>query len=437
MVRLFRVSVPSSLLLLLITETILLFACYGCAAFLLRRADFSDFIFTENGIARIALVVGVILLAMYFSHLYDDIQVRSRLLLLQQISLALGIAFLVQAVASYGQSAVLLNKWMMMWGSLALLIVLPAWRLLFTAVIWKSVGAQRVLFVDLSPAVLDIIATIQQRPELGLTVGGYLASDPTPPDGLPPGVERLGRIEDLDTVIATTSPQRIVVSHKDEATAQHLMRLGFTGILVEDAASTYEAVLARVSTRDLDPSQVAFSGDLLPRPLILGLQTVYNLLLSLIAFIVTLPILLVLMVAVKLASRGPIFTREPQVGMNGAIFNTYRFRSPALRRFHLDELPRLINVLRGEMALVGPRAERPEFAAALAARIPSYAQHLSVRPGFTGWAQINYDPENGPEDTIRRLEYDLYYVKNLAPALDAYILLHTLRKIFARATARV
>src|SRR5207244_12910056 len=124
MVQRLRVSIPSSLPLPLITATVLIFACYLFAAYLLRPADIQEFLLRENGIARISLVAGVILIGMYFSHLYDDIHVRSRLLLIQQISLALGIAFLVQALASYSQSSVLLNKWMMMWGSLTLLIVL-------------------------------------------------------------------------------------------------------------------------------------------------------------------------------------------------------------------------------------------------------------------------------------------------------------------------
>jgi lipopolysaccharide/colanic/teichoic acid biosynthesis glycosyltransferase len=254
------------------------------------------------------------------------------------------------------------------------------------------------------------------------------------------GVPRLGAPDDLEEVIAKERPQRIVVSlsaHADPQTplAVRLLQLGFTGIPIEDAAAVYEAVFARVSTRDLEPSQLAFSPDMLPRPLILTLQTVYNLAIGFVAFVITLPIFLLAAAAIKLTSSGPLFTHEAQVGMNGTVFQAYRFRThngSLLRRSHIDQLPRLINVLRGEMGLVGPRAERPEFAAALASSIPSYAQHHSVRPGFTGWAQINYIPKDGVEDTLTRLEYDLYYIKNLAPALDAYILLHTLRKMFAR-----
>jgi lipopolysaccharide/colanic/teichoic acid biosynthesis glycosyltransferase len=98
-----------------------------------------------------------------------------------------------------------------------------------------------------------------------------------------------------------------------------------------------------------------------------------------------------------------------------------------LRRLRLDELPQFLNVLRGEMAIVGPRPERPEFVKTLEEQIPFYRQRHCVKPGITGWAQINHKYGNTLEDTIKKLEYDLYYIKNLSPALDAYIVFHTLK----------
>ncbi|MGH9202501.1 MAG: sugar transferase, partial [Vicinamibacterales bacterium] len=100
-----------------------------------------------------------------------------------------------------------------------------------------------------------------------------------------------------------------------------------------------------------------------------------------------------------------------------------------LRMLRLDELPQLFNVLRGNMSLVGPRPERPEFVKILSEQIPYYRQRLCVRPGITGWAQINHKYGNSVEDTIIKLEYDLYYIKHISPSLDAYIIFHTLKTI--------
>jgi lipopolysaccharide/colanic/teichoic acid biosynthesis glycosyltransferase len=160
--------------------------------------------------------------------------------------------------------------------------------------------------------------------------------------------------------------------------------------------------------------------------------------------------MLLIAVLVKITSPGPVLFRQTRVGRNNAPFTLYKFRSMledaeartgavwaskndpritplgrVLRRLRLDELPQFINVLRGEMSIVGPRPERPEFVERLEDQVPFYRQRLRVKPGITGWAQINHKYGDTLEDTVIKLEYDLYYIKNLTPSLDAYILFHT------------
>jgi lipopolysaccharide/colanic/teichoic acid biosynthesis glycosyltransferase len=156
-------------------------------------------------------------------------------------------------------------------------------------------------------------------------------------------------------------------------------------------------------------------------------------------------------VAVRLSSSGPVLNRHIRVGRDGRRFTLYKFRSmrgPAgeagvwapkddprvtlvgriLRFTRVDELPQLFNVLRGDMAIVGPRPERPDFVERLTDMIPCYPQRHAIRPGITGWAQINL--ESGLEqDAIAKLEYDLYYIKNMSASLDIYILLHTVKAV--------
>jgi len=179
---------------------------------------------------------------------------------------------------------------------------------------------------------------------------------------------------------------------------------------------------------------------------------IYSTAIALIVFVVALPVMLLVALAVKLTSRGPILFRQQRVGLNGKIFTLLKFRSMIedaeaktgavwaqrndprvtpigkyLRKLRLDELPQLINVLRGEMSIVGPRPERPEFVDVLSHIIAFYPQRHSVRPGITGWAQVNYKYGNTTEDTVIKLEYDLYYIKNLSPALDFYIIFQTVK----------
>jgi exopolysaccharide biosynthesis polyprenyl glycosylphosphotransferase len=193
-----------------------------------------------------------------------------------------------------------------------------------------------------------------------------------------------------------------------------------------------------------------FSAELGPNPNRVLLQSVYSMTIAFIAAVVALPIMALVAIAVKLSSSGPALYRQRRVGKNDVPFMLYKFRSmyanaeaqsgavwakkddpritPVgrwLRRLRLDELPQLFNVLKGDMSVVGPRPERPEFVAELERRIPYYRQRNCIKPGITGWAQINHKYGDTIEDTIIKLEYDLYYIKNLAPALDAFIMFHT------------
>ena len=462
MIRLFRVSVPSSVVALVVSETILIFSCYALAAYWTLDLSTDIFLIDDGGWWHIALVVGLVVLGLYFHDLYDNYRIRSRTLLIQQFCLVLGVAFLVQALLSYGRWDVILPKWMMVYGSLMVLLVVPAWRILFTGAIWKALGAQRLLFLGSSPVVREIMTRLVERPELGLAPIGYM--DEPEAAGQLGGAPRLGAIADLESVIAQQRPDRIVVGmieRRDALPVEELLNLRFSGVHIEDVANTYETVFGRVSTRELRPSQLIFSAELGPRPSMVAMQSVYSWIIGVLAAPVALPVMLIVAVLVKLSSPGPVLLRQKRVGMNGEQFTLYKFRSmyedaeaqtgavwavkddpritPVgrwLRRLRLDELPQLFNVIRGEMSIVGPRPERPEFVGVLQEKIPYYRQRLCVKPGVTGWAQINHKYGDTIEDAITKLEYDLYYIKNLAWSLDAYILFHTAKIILLRRGAQ-
>ena len=177
-----------------------------------------------------------------------------------------------------------------------------------------------------------------------------------------------------------------------------------------------------------------------PRITSVTLQSAYSLLLASIALVIALPVMAIVALIVKFSSPGPVICRQQCSGRNGTLFSVFKFRSMQedpelkaavvgkwLRRLRLNEPPALFNVLRGEMSIVGPRPERPEFVALLEEQIPYYRQRLSVKPGITGWAQINQKDNGTVEDSIEKLEYDRYYIKNLSISLDAYIVFHTLK----------
>jgi exopolysaccharide biosynthesis polyprenyl glycosylphosphotransferase len=448
MIRLFRVSIPSSAVALVISEAVLLFSCYVLAAWLVLDVPLVVFLFEQGGYWHIAFVMAVIMIGLYFNDLYENYRVRSRIRLVQQFCLVLGIAFLLQSALSYAQWGILLPKWTMVYGSLLVLIVLPLWRIFLTT---KSLGEQKLLFLGSSPAMREIVAYISGRPELGLAAIGYLGDD----SGTLSGASRLGSLSALDEVIAELHPARIIVALEPPVQGipvERLLELRLGGLEIEEASATYEAVFRRVSTRDLAPAQLIFSNEMNPRITSVTLQSAYSLLLASLALVIALPVMAIVALVVKFISPGPVIYRQQCSGRNGTLFSLFKFRSmqqdpgskpgavwPAkagprittvgkwLRKLRLDELPELFNVLRGDMAIVGPRPERPEFVALLEEKIPYYRQRLCVKPGITGWAQINQKENDKIEDSIEKLEYDRYYIKNLSISLDAYIIFHTMK----------
>jgi lipopolysaccharide/colanic/teichoic acid biosynthesis glycosyltransferase len=448
MIRLFRVFVPVGALALLFSEILIAASCFLVVTFLVLSVDPQIFLFNDKGLQRIAVVVASILFGLFFEDLYERIYVKSRVLLLQQLSLVLGIALLIQGIIGYVSEGFRLPLRVMLPAGALTIVALFAWRIVYSAVVLRVVGPQRILFVGMSPLLEEMAGHIQAHPELGLETVGYVDNGAAP--AARPGHGRvLGPLSALREIAAAVKPDRIVVGFAERR--QHmpiagLLQLRYSGTVIEEASTAYEQLCGRVLLQQLRPAQIVFSSAFRPRAEQLIYQTLGNWLLALILAILSAPLLLLAAILLGLSSREPLLLREECAGLGAKPFTLYRLRLPGaggagwnraqrfVRRWRLDALPHLWNILRGEMCFVGPRAERPEFVEALTEAIPFYRQRCRVRPGITGWAQINMPPDQ-PEDTLRRLEYDFYYLKNFSRGLDTYILVHTLKELLISRTA--
>jgi len=458
MIRLFQVFIPASVVALLVSEVILLYFCFGIALTLVTDVDPEFVLFYDGGLARISIAVFSILVALYFQDLYTELRIRSRIFLWQQFSMAVGLAFLVQGMSTYVNPSLTLSRWMMIYASGLILLLLPAWRILFCRLVLTSMNAPKMLLLGTSPVLVEISKRLQERIELGFTVIGYLddgAGGAEPPTmGTIP---RLGTLDDLRQVVTTEKPERIVVGMAERRArlpVYDLLELRLSGIHVEEAAALYESCFGRVSTRDLRPSQLVFSSELGPSRNSVAMQQIYSFLVALLGAILTLPLMLLAAMLVRATSKGPVLYKQTRVGKNGELISVLKFRSmfvdaeavsgavwaskndpritmvgKYLRKFRIDELPQFWNVLRGDMSFVGPRPERPEFVQALSEKIPFYPQRHCVKPGLTGWAQINHKYGDTIEDTITKLEFDLYYIKHISFSLDMYIIMNTLKTV--------
>lgn len=454
MVRLFRVFIPLGVLILLISEVLLVMGAYVAAAYLGYDGDPYEYLTYGTGWVSIALVVLTIIVGMYLYDLYTDLAVSSHLILIQQLCFILGSAFLIQGAISYLDRSLRMPLHVMLPGSAMAIGIIYGWRVLFGRYALDRLGGDRLLLVGSSPALAEVAVHIYDHPEKGVKVIGALTDEIGEPTQLR-GVKFLGRIEALREVVSATRPSRIVVGMRERRTRMpvgELLDLRYSGHLIEEAPTTYERVCGRVCTKELRPSQLIYSGEFGPRRRTMIYQKATNIILATIGIVLSFPIILATALAVRLTSAGPILYRQVRVGMDGVPFTLYKFRSMRvdaevgtgavwaqkndprvtsvgglIRKLRFDELPQMLNVLKGEMSIVGPRPERPEFVKTLAEKIPYYRQRHAVRPGITGWAQINYKYGDTLEDTIAKLEYDLYYIKNLSWSLDTYIIFHTLK----------
>ena len=454
MIRLLRHLIPSTVLTLLITEVVLILGCFIAASFLVLDVDPVVYLLYDGGLGRLSIVLCTILLALYFHDLYSEIRVRQTILLVQQTLQAIGIAFLAQALVSYIDPALILPRWLMVLGSGFSLVAVVSWRIFYSTVVLRALGEARVVFLGDSGLVFEIAHSLHEHPELGMRAVGYIADQPRQ-ELLADGLELLGRPAELRGIIERTRADRIIVGmpeRRGRMPMLDLLGLRFSGVRIEEASTAFENIFKRVALEELRPCQLVFSGELGPRPGNVVLQSAYSSLIALLGVIVGAPVMLVVAVAIKVSSPGPVLLRQTRVGWQGALFTLYKFRSMYvdaetgtgavwaakddprvtpigrwLRRLRLDEIPQFFNVLRGEMSIVGPRPERPEFVETLAHRIPFYRQRLCVKPGITGWAQINHKYGDSMEDAARKIEYDLYYIKNLSPAMDAFIIFHTFK----------
>jgi sugar transferase (PEP-CTERM system associated) len=274
------------------------------------------------------------------------------------------------------------------------------------------------------------------------------------PAAEPDELLKLGyRLGASEIVVATDDRRGLPVSQ--------LLHCKLAGIKVTDFLDFWERETRTVDLDALKPSWLFYSDGFRCGPVDEFLKRAFDILVSTILLVLTLPLLVVTACLIKLESPGPILYRQERVGLHGRVFTILKFRSmradaetdgrprwaakgdpritrvgAIIRKLRIDELAQILNVLRGDMSFIGPRPERPFFVAELTKAIPYYAERHWVRPGITGWAQINFPYGASTEDARRKLTYDLYYVKNRSIFLDALILLQTARVIFWNTGAR-
>jgi len=465
LIRILNAYIPKRTFLLGISEACLISVALVASATVRLGAGEARFIIAyQYGFLKILLVSAAFLTCMYYFDLYDSAIVSNRREVLVRLIQVLGVAYIGLGLLYYLYPPVKLGRGIFHLGFLFVGLLLLLWRGLFSVINSTPRLAERVVILGDGPLAESLHHEIEARPELGIRVAGSAQmfgnegrSDNRERSEMPVTLSQPGYREELSADRQIRRIDRIVVAMEErrgKLPVDLLLSLKNRGVQVQDGNDVYESITGKVPIESIRLSWLLFSPGYFASRVFLFYKRFASLATSIVGLLLSLPLLPFVILAIKFSSPGKIFYRQSRVGRGGRVFRCYKFRTMRsdaeadsgptwatdddpritkvgrfLRKTRMDEIPQLLNVLRGDMSLVGPRPERPEFVAALKQEIPYYHLRHSVRPGITGWAQILYKYGSSVEDAKEKLRYDLYYIKNMSAGLDLLIILSTVKII--------
>jgi len=463
MIRLFKHYVPHAVLLLGLVDLALLLAA-GEFAWRLRAAQIG--IGSGGFITRwqpIGTFTGLMLIAMIAVGVYGAEALRSMRFAVARLLVAVSLGIIALALIDWlagGHHFWRSTLLYAMAGAIALLVVN---RVVLGGFLGTAAFRRRVLVLGAGERAQRLRA-LGESGNAGFAIVGYVGMSE---GDTPPVVEEAiarSAIHNLKRHVENLGVSEVVLALEERRGAlplKDLLKIKTAGVHVNDFSSFMERETGRVDLDTVNPSWLIFSdGFSSGRVLSSIAKRLFDVVASLALLVLTAPLIAIVAVLIKLDSRGPAFFRQTRVGLYGQNFSLNKLRSmqigaeaagaqwasrndpritrvgQVIRKLRIDELPQAWNVLKGDMSFVGPRPERPEFVAELEDALAYYAERHMVKPGITGWAQINYTYGASLEDARHKLEYDLYYVKNYTPFLDLLILLQTLRVVLWNEGAR-
>ena len=456
-------TLPSRTALLIVSEHVLIVLAVIAAATI--RLDPSVAGILEVGVGwvwRASLIATVLQVCLHYCDLYQLETLRDRRTVAIGLLRALGFSSLALAFLYFWIPGLIVGRGVLVIASVLIITLVAGWRAVFGWVLLRLKPTERLLIVGTGEAAVSLARELyQRRSELGVDLAGFVDSDASQVGRslVNPGV--LGTVDEIPMLVQQHRVDRVVVSLVDargNLSMDQLLHMKLNqGVRFDHLATVYEQYTGKIAVENLRPSWLLFSPGFRKSRVLAASKRTADVLLGGVGLVIGAPVMMLVALVVKLTSAGPILYRQRRVGKNGALITILKFRSMVqdaeadtgarwstgtdprvtpvgnfLRRSRLDELPQLWNVLRGDMSFVGPRPERPEFQAELAARIPYYDQRHSVRPGLTGWAQVRHPYASSVNDSMGKLQYDLFYIKHMSFTFDLLIILETIKTVLVR-----
>jgi sugar transferase (PEP-CTERM system associated) len=450
--------VPRRSLILALSESALLMVSLVLATVTRFHHLFTvqDYLSHPGNWLRFMLMTLTCQLSLYYSEVYEVRVVSNRGLQLVRALAAMGISLVVLSILYYFVPAIRLERGIAVIGAFLAVVAIVFWRLLLEKTRVFARPLERLLVLGTGCHGIKLAEEILRRPQLQYKVVGFLDESNYSP-GKPlatPGI--IGGVSEVEELVAREDIDRLVIAlaeRRGVMPIRELANLRLQGLPIEDARSAYERLTGRVSLDELRPSSLFMSDGFHKSHMMVAIKRLTDIVVSALLIALTLPLMALVAIAIWLEDGSPVLFKQDRVGLGGHIFKILKFRSmrvtadnekpswtadgdpritrigAIIRKFRLDELPQLINILRGEMSLVGPRPEVPYFCEMLDREIPFFNQRHSVRPGLTGWAQIRYIYGASLEQAKTKFEYDLFYIKHLSVLFDLTIIIETAKVV--------
>ncbi|MDA8123152.1 MAG: TIGR03013 family PEP-CTERM/XrtA system glycosyltransferase [Deltaproteobacteria bacterium] len=431
---------------------------------LLHKTGSGESIALNDAIVRGIVVAFICQSCMYLLDMYDLKNSQTWGELFFSVLFAVGFVCIGIGLVTYAVPGFGVEGTMYYLTVLFVAVFLLFWRIVFDFYLTRLAPRENILVMGTGETARMVGEEVLKRERLGFRLVGF-AGDPQSADVRTNGTgEIVGGFSQVADLVREKKVRKLVVALSERRggyPVESLLDLRVRGCEVVEWPSFFEKLSGRIAIDNLSPSYFIFHEGFSKSRFLLFFRRVVSLLASVVLLILLSPILLVAALLIKIDSPGPVFYRQERVGRRGKIFRILKFRSMRqdaegesgprwaaendpritrmgriLRKSRLDEVPQIFNVLRGDLNLVGPRPERPAFVVQLEKAIPYYSLRHTVRPGLTGWAQVEFTYCGTIEESKEKLQYDLFYIKNMSLKLDLLILFRTVKIVLLGRGAR-
>lgn len=455
---------PRQALLFLVDSLVLVLTLLAAQATRFHE-DLTGLVRRDPLFLSVVVTTLVVQACMYYSELYDDRAMRWHSELLRRVGQSFVAAVVLLSLIYYLAPSVKLGRGIILIYVAMAVSGILLWRSLHQWLGSHEALSENVLIMGTGVSAQQTAIEILKRAPLGYRVVGFLGEHQAEVGRRLVNPSVIGTTGDLLPLVEKLGVKRIVVALEDrrgKMPVNELLACRMKGVKVDEASSFFESITGKILISNLRPSWLVFSQGFNKPRLLSNSKRVIELVVACVLLVLSAPLLAVLVILVRLESRGPALFRQERVGQFGLLFNLLKLRTMRLdaeaatgpvwasaesdprvtrvgrwlRKTRLDELPQLINVVRGEMSFVGPRPERLHFVEHFRKIIPYYNERHTVKPGITGWAQIKFRYGSTIEDAEEKHQYDLYYIKRMSLFFDFIILLQTMKVVLFGKGAR-